>query len=110
MPPGPRTLLVAGPGGAGSSTVAAATALAAARAGRNALLLSAEPRARLADLLGTAPPAWPAVGRVEAGGPAAHGGLRAARVDSAERFRAGVLSLQRHGRTALDALGAVPLD
>ncbi|GAA1934735.1 ArsA-related P-loop ATPase [Streptomyces sodiiphilus] len=102
--PGPRTVLVTGPGGAGRTTVAAATALAAARGGERALLLSGEPEARLAALLGTAPPAWPA-----APAAAAHG-LRAVRVDSAARFRAGALALQRHGSAALDALGAVPLD
>ncbi len=48
-----RTLLVTGPGGAGSSTVAAATALAAAEAGaRVALLCSSAPAvAGLADLV-----------------------------------------------------------
>ncbi|MGK5630485.1 ArsA-related P-loop ATPase, partial [Streptomyces sp. URMC 123] len=37
-----RTVLVTGAGGAGRSTVAAATALAAARAGRRALLLTTD--------------------------------------------------------------------
>ncbi|OMI37747.1 ArsA-related P-loop ATPase, partial [Streptomyces sparsogenes] len=37
-----RTVLVTGTGGAGRTTVAAATALAAAREGRRALLLTAD--------------------------------------------------------------------
>ncbi|MEV8409073.1 ArsA-related P-loop ATPase, partial [Streptomyces niveus] len=39
----PRTVLVTGPGGAGRTTVAAATALAAARRGDRTLLLCADP-------------------------------------------------------------------
>lgn len=37
-----HTLLITGPGGAGRTTVAAATALAAARQGRRVLLLSGD--------------------------------------------------------------------
>ncbi|MBW5485521.1 ArsA-related P-loop ATPase, partial [Streptomyces bambusae] len=47
-----HTLLVTGPGGAGRPTVAAATALAAARAGRRVLLLSGDPGDPLGPLLG----------------------------------------------------------
>ncbi|GAB2928324.1 ArsA family ATPase [Streptomyces mayteni] len=102
--PGARTLLVTGPGGDGVSTVAAATALAAARAGEPTLLLSHEPAARLGALLGTAPPAWPEEPATLADG------LSVARIDSGARFRAGVLAAQRHVRPALDALGAGVLD
>ncbi|WP_059009037.1 ArsA family ATPase [Streptomyces specialis] len=99
-----RTLFVTGPGGDGATTVAAATALAAARAGRSTLLLSREPAAGLAPLLGAAPPAWPDEPAEVAPG------LHVAATDPAARFRAGVLAAQRHARPALDALGAVTLD
>lgn len=48
-----RVLLFAGKGGAGTTTVAAATAVAAARHGVKTLLLAAEQPQALADLLGT---------------------------------------------------------
>ncbi|WP_219820435.1 arsenical pump-driving ATPase GET3, partial [Streptomyces fradiae] len=38
-----RTLLVMGPGGSGRTTIAAATALEAARDGRRVLLLTTDP-------------------------------------------------------------------
>lgn len=99
-----RALLVTGPGGDGVTTVAAATALAAARAGWATLLLSPASPARLAGLLGTPPPPWP-------DGPADLApGLQVARLDSAAAFRSGALSLQGHLRPALDRLGAPPLD
>ncbi|MFI7273410.1 ArsA-related P-loop ATPase [Streptomyces sp. NPDC049879] len=103
MTPGPRVLFVTGPGGDGTSTVAAATAHAAARAGTATLLLSAEAPARLAALLGAAPPVWPAVAR-DGARPAA------ARIDPAADFRAAVLAGQRRARPFLDALGAGDLD
>ncbi|WP_052849386.1 ArsA family ATPase [Streptomyces avicenniae] len=103
MTPAPRVLFVTGPGGDGTSTVAAATAHAASRAGTATLLLSAEPPARLAALLGAPPPVWPAVRRA-ATGPSA------ARIDPAADFRAAVLAGQRHARPFLDALGADALD
>ncbi|MGW6707145.1 ArsA family ATPase [Streptomyces sp. NPDC054956] len=83
-----HTLLVTGPGGAGRSTVAAATALAAARQGHRVLLLSADP-----------------------GGPALapQGTLRCARVDSGEEFRQELVSLQERGSALLGMLGARPL-
>lgn len=84
-----RTLLVTGPGGAGRSTVAAATALDAARGGRKVLLLTADPARALAD---------------GGDGPAVH------RLDPAARFRAEVLALQGHATPALELLGAAPLD
>ena len=47
-----RVLLVAGKGGVGKTTVAAATALAAARAGRRTLVVSTDPAHSLTDALG----------------------------------------------------------
>ncbi|MFI9587281.1 ArsA family ATPase [Streptomyces sp. NPDC052236] len=95
-----RTVLVTGPGGAGRTTVAAATALAAARRGRRALFLSAEP----GDILGvpvTAPPDEPTE---------VTPGLWAARIDSGADFRAELLSLQERSSGALDLLGAGRLE
>ncbi|MEE1928701.1 ArsA-related P-loop ATPase [Streptomyces sp. TRM 70351] len=84
-----RTVLVTGAGGAGVTTVAAATALAAVRDGHRAVLLS---QGRLPAVLdGVA-------------------GLTLVRVDPAAGFRAAVLAAQRHGGGALDLLGAQPLD
>ncbi|MDT9684569.1 ArsA-related P-loop ATPase [Streptomyces sp. TRM76323] len=85
-----RTLLVTGPGGSGRSTVAAATALGAAREGHKVLLLTADP----ADALASG----------GAGGPAVR------LLDPAARFREEVLALQAHAAPALDLLGAAPLD
>ncbi|WP_327236983.1 ArsA family ATPase [Streptomyces sp. NBC_01317] len=95
-----RTVLVTGPGGAGRTTVAAATALATARSGGRTLLLSADP---LDTLLGTPPGPGPA-------DPAqAADGLWAARVDSGDHFRTELLTLQERVTPALDLLGARPL-
>ena len=101
-----RILFVTGPGGDGTSTLAAATALAAARGGDavSTLLLSREPAGRLAALLGQAPPAWPE--------PPADvvPGLQASRIDPGATFRTGLLAAQRWAAPALDALGATTLD
>lgn len=92
-----RTVLVTGLGGAGRTTVAVATALAAARtAPGRVLLLSAEP----GDVLGTALTTTPA--------PVADG-LSAARIDTAADFRAEFLNLQDRAGTVLDLLGAARL-
>jgi arsenite-transporting ATPase len=92
-----RTVLVTGPGGAGRTTVAAATALAATRHGSRVLLLSADPGAPLGTPVGQEP------GRVT-------DGLWAARIDSGEHFRTELLTLQDRAATALDLLGARRLD
>ncbi|WP_329039269.1 ArsA family ATPase [Streptomyces sp. NBC_01725] len=97
-----RTVLVTGPGGAGRSTVAAATALAAARRGSRTLLLSADP-AGPGAVLGT--DTAPAVEPAEV-----TPGLWAARVDPADYFRTEFLALQDRAATALDMLGARRLD
>ncbi|MVO89071.1 ArsA family ATPase [Streptomyces sp. p1417] len=96
-----RTLFVTGPGGAGRTTLAAATALAAARDGARTLLLSADTSDTLGAALGT--PTGP---RPESVAP----GLTALRPDPDAGFRAGLLALQEHARPALDLLGADHLD
>ncbi|MFJ6511386.1 ArsA-related P-loop ATPase [Streptomyces sp. NPDC091406] len=86
-----RTVLVTGPGGAGRTTVAAATALAAAAHGSRALLISAE-----------AIPGFPA-----ATGPTrVTDRLDHARIDSGEHFRAELTELQNRASGLLDLLGA----
>ncbi|MEV7864867.1 ArsA-related P-loop ATPase [Streptomyces sp. NPDC088124] len=96
-----RTVLVTGPGGAGRTTIAAATALATARHGGRVLLLSADP---LDDLLGTDPGT---LGPDPA--PVGPDGLWAARVDATEHFRTETLALQERLAAGLDLLGARPL-
>ncbi|MEU9039894.1 ArsA-related P-loop ATPase [Streptomyces sp. NPDC048352] len=85
-----HTLLVTGPGGAGRSTVAAATALAAARAGQRVLLLSGGDGAPLGE---TSPDPR----------------LRLAPIDSGEEFRTELAALQDRGATLLGMLGGRPL-
>ncbi|MGW4629679.1 ArsA family ATPase [Streptomyces rubiginosohelvolus] len=90
-----RTVLVTGPGGAGRTTVAAATALAAADRGGRTLLVSAE-----------AIPGFPA-----ATGPTpVTDRLDHLRVDSGEHFRAELTDLQNRASGVLDLLGAGRLD
>ncbi|MFF4365988.1 ArsA family ATPase [Streptomyces sp. NPDC001594] len=86
--PMPHTLLITGPGGSGRTTVAAATALAAARAGQRVLLLCADDP-------------W-------AGAPTPDG-LRLARIDSGQEFRTELAALQERGATLLSLLGGSPL-
>ncbi|MFJ6048332.1 ArsA family ATPase [Streptomyces sp. NPDC092307] len=88
-----HTLLITGPGGAGRTTVAAATALAAARHGQRVLLLSGDIGDPLTALVGD--PAAP--------------GLRVARVDSGEEFREELVALQHRGSALLGMVGARPL-
>ncbi|MEU9676475.1 MULTISPECIES: ArsA family ATPase [Streptomyces] len=90
-----RTVLVTGPGGAGRTTVAAATALAAADRGSRTLLLSSE-----------AIPGFPA-----ATGPTpVTDRLDHVRIDSGEHFRAELTELQNRASGVLDLLGAGRLD
>ncbi|MGW2272084.1 ArsA family ATPase [Streptomyces yangpuensis] len=88
-----HTLLITGPGGAGRTTVAAATALAAARRGRQVLLLSGDPGEPLAELLGDPLPP----------------GLSVAAVDSGQEFRDELVALQERGSALLSMVGARPL-
>ena len=96
-----RTVLVTGPGGAGRTTLAAATALAGARRGARVLLLttgSAAPEAVLGSRLA-------ADGATEIAP-----GLHARRIDPADRFRQEFLAFQERAGAALDLLGAAPLE
>ncbi|MFD3517307.1 ArsA family ATPase [Streptomyces sp. NPDC058657] len=101
-----RTVLVTGPGGAGRSTVAAATALAASRAGARVLLLGTDRDGTLGAVLGATEDPLPAATAPLEAAP----GLWAARVDSAAGFRAELIALQDRAATALDLLGANALD
>ncbi|UZJ31749.1 ArsA family ATPase [Streptomyces endophytica] len=96
-----RTVLVTGPGGAGRTTLAAATALAGARQGARALLLTTEGGA-CETVLGTPLGAE----RPTAIAP----GLHARRIDPGDRFRQEFLAFQERAGAALDLLGAAPLD
>ncbi|MFC8015105.1 ArsA family ATPase [Streptomyces cinereoruber] len=88
-----RIILVTGLGGAGRTTVAAATALAEARAGRRVLLVSED-----------------AEGVEDTGGSAGHGDLRVLRPEPAADFRREFLALQARSGTALELLGAAPFE
>ncbi|MFE9630441.1 ArsA-related P-loop ATPase [Streptomyces sp. NPDC006463] len=103
-----HTLLITGPGGAGRTTVAAATALAAARQGRRVLLLSGDVADPLAALTGEP------VGESAEVVPGLRAatvadGVRVARVDSGEEFRDELVALQERGSTLLGMVGARPL-
>lgn len=89
-----RTLLVTGPGGAGRTTVAAATALAAARQGTRTLLLATDPTDTVGGVLGTgtAP------------------GLTVLRLDPTARFATDLLAAQQRATSMLDLLGADRFD
>ncbi|MFC9848245.1 ArsA family ATPase [Streptomyces sp. NPDC060223] len=96
-----RTILITGPGGSGRTTVAAATALKAARDGTRTLVLSADRTDTLGAALGVRTGPAPA----EAGD---H--LTTWRPDATERFRADLTAFQDRATTALDLLGANRLD
>ncbi|MGV9555400.1 ArsA family ATPase [Streptomyces sp. NPDC003401] len=96
-----RTLLITGPGGSGRTTVAAATALGAARTGVKTLVLSADRTDTLGAALGTATGAVP----VQAGPD-----LTAWRPDATAGFRDDLTSFQDRASTVLDLLGASRLD
>jgi arsenite/tail-anchored protein-transporting ATPase len=94
-----RLVLVTGLGGAGRTTAAAATALAAAARGERVLLLTGAPDALPGTAL-TSRPAHPAD---------TASGLRAALVDPAADFRTEFLALQDRAGALLDLLGATRL-
>ncbi|MGW6275748.1 ArsA family ATPase [Streptomyces sp. NPDC055060] len=91
-----RTLLLTGPGGSGRTTVAAATALSAAREGHRTLLISAD---RALDALD----AFAAPG-------ADHPNLTVRRPAPGDEFRDDLLALQDRAASALDLLGAGRLE
>ncbi|MDX3527926.1 ArsA-related P-loop ATPase [Streptomyces sp. ID05-39B] len=96
-----RTLLITGPGGSGRTTVAAATALGAAREGVRTLVLSADRTDTLGAALGVATGAVP----VKAGP-----NLTAWRPDATAGFRDDLTAFQDRASTVLDLLGASRLD
>ncbi len=96
-----RTILITGPGGSGRTTIAAATALAAAGEGIRTLLLSADRTDTLGAILDT--PTGPAP--VQA---AAH--LTAWRPDATSGFRDDLAAFQDRASSVLDLLGASRLD
>lgn len=96
-----RTLLITGPGGSGRTTVAAATAITAAREGTRTLLLSADRTDTLGAALGLRTAAEPVPA-----GPR----LTAWRPDAAAGFRADLAAFQDRAASVLDLLGASRLD
>ncbi|MCZ9354504.1 ArsA family ATPase [Streptomyces mutabilis] len=96
-----RTILITGPGGSGRTTVAAATALAAARRGTRTLLLGADRDDTLGAALGVRTGPEPVTVEPR---------LTARRPDPAQGFRDGLAALQDRAASALDLLGASRLD
>ncbi|MFR9676708.1 ArsA family ATPase [Streptomyces sp. TR06-5] len=101
-PPAPRIVLVAGPGGAGRTTVAAATALSAGQRGGRTLLLTTEEAGVAECVLGT---------DVPAGRPAeVLPGLWAARTDPDAELLALADAMRRKAGALWEFTGAEPLD
>ncbi|MBB4715790.1 arsenite-transporting ATPase [Streptomyces luteogriseus] len=96
-----RTILITGPGGSGRTTLAAATALAAAAEGTRTLVLGTDRTDSLGAALGVTTGPAP----VQA---APH--LTAWRPDAAQDFRRDLVALQDRASSALDLLGASRLD
>ncbi|MEE1836762.1 ArsA family ATPase [Streptomyces sp. SP17KL33] len=96
-----RTILITGQGGSGRTTVAAATALDAARAGTRTLVLSADRTDGLGTALATATGPEPV--RVAPN-------LTAWRPDAAAGFREDLVAFQERAASVLDLLGAGRLD
>ncbi|MET9680867.1 ArsA family ATPase [Streptomyces coeruleorubidus] len=96
-----RTILITGPGGSGRTTLAAATALAAAAQGTRTLLLGADRTDTLGAALGTRTGPEPAEAAPR---------LTAWRPDPAQDFRQDLTALQDRASSALDLLGASRLD
>ncbi|MGW0993897.1 ArsA family ATPase [Streptomyces sp. NPDC002520] len=96
-----RTILITGPGGSGRTTVAAATAVEAAREGTRTLLLSADRTDTVGAALGGATGAKPR----EFGER-----LSVWRPDAARRFRDDLTAFQDRAANVLDLLGAARLD
>ncbi|WP_353942099.1 ArsA-related P-loop ATPase [Streptomyces sp. HUAS MG91] len=83
-----RTLFVTGPGGSGTTSVASATALRAARDGARVRLIGSDPTGTADDLPG----------------------VTVTRLTPADDFRADLLALQERAASGLDLLGASRLD
>ncbi|MER7476429.1 ArsA-related P-loop ATPase [Streptomyces sp. NPDC126510] len=96
-----RTILITGPGGSGRTTLAAATALAAAAEGSRALVLGTDRTDTLGAALGVVTGSKP----VEAAPR-----LTTWRPDAAQDFRRDLVALQDRASSALDLLGASRLD
>ncbi|MGW0612237.1 ArsA family ATPase [Streptomyces sp. NPDC002788] len=96
-----RTILITGPGGSGRTTLAAATALAAAAEGTRTLVLGTDRTDSLGAALGVRTGPVP----VEAAP-----GLTAWRPDPAQDFRRDLIALQDRASSALDFVGASRLD
>ncbi|EST23366.1 ArsA family ATPase [Streptomyces roseochromogenus] len=96
-----RTILITGPGGSGRTTIAAATALDAAREGTRTLLLSADRTDTLGAALGSATGPVPEE---------AAANLTTWRPDAAARFREDLTAFQARAANVLDLLGAARLD
>ncbi|CAL9586871.1 ArsA-related P-loop ATPase [Streptomyces sp. Tu 3180] len=96
-----RTLLITGPGGSGRTTVAAATAHAAARGGTRTLLLGTDRTDTLGAVLGVPVGSEPVQ---------AAPGLTARRLDADADLRADLTALQDRASSALGLLGASRLD
>ncbi|MGW1749821.1 ArsA family ATPase [Streptomyces sp. NPDC002092] len=96
-----RTILITGPGGSGRTTVAAATALAAAREGARTLVLSGDRTDTLGAVLGAATGPDPV---------AVAPNLSAWRPDAAGGFRDDLSAFQDRAAGVLDLLGASRLD
>ncbi|TLS41319.1 ArsA family ATPase [Streptomyces montanus] len=96
-----RTILITGPGGSGRTTVAATTAVKAARQGTRTLVLSADLTDSLGAVLGTPTGREP----VEVAP-----GLTAWRPDATDSFREDLLAFQDRAASALDLLGATRLE
>ncbi|MEZ0066641.1 arsenite-transporting ATPase [Streptacidiphilus sp. MAP12-20] len=100
----PRLVLVTGAGGAGRSTIAAATAALAAESGERVLLVAADDPHRAVDgLLGHRLSAEPL--RV-----ASEPGLFALRLDEQAAFRAAGVRLLERAKSLFDLLGVEPLE
>ncbi|NUR01519.1 MAG: ArsA family ATPase [Streptomyces sp.] len=96
-----RTILITGPGGSGRTTVAAATALAAAREGARTLVLSGDRTDTLGAVLGAVTGPDPV---------AVAPNLSAWRPDAAGGFRDDLSAFQERAAGVLDLLGASRLD